>query len=368
MKILAVNAGSTSIKLDLYQVGPQDIHKIRSQQGESGQHQAEELLSALLPEANELHAVVHRVVHGGVNLVDSRFIDRETERHIEQLSRLAPLHNPVALQWIQACRRYTNLPQVAVFDTAYFANLPDIARNYAIPLNVATQYHIRRYGFHGIAHKAMWQHWSGLRPDLPHGGKLISIHLGGGCSITASSSGKPLDTSMGFSPTEGLVMATRCGDIDPGIILQLLREAQLTPAGIEQLLNEQSGLLGLSGKSADLRQLMDDPDPGCRLAVDSYCYRIRKYIGAYLAVLEGADGIVFGGGVGENMPRIRAQILGQLSWCGIQLDQKRNALAVGDDKTEQWQICTRDSSVDVRVLPVDESLLMVEEARRLLEA
>ena len=362
MKILAVNTGSTSSKLDLYQVDEQGVQQVRSKHDTSAQVDPQKLLSAVIPDHSEIDAVVHRVVHGGLDLVDSCIIDADTEARIEQLSRLAPLHNPVALYWIQACRQYTNKPQVAVFDTAFFANLPAVASNYALPYQTAIEHGIRRYGFHGIAHLAMWQRWSALRPDLPHGGKLISIQLGGGCSITATLRGSPLDTSMGFSPAEGLIMATRSGDIDPGIIIQLIREEKMTPDSIEQLINEQSGLLGLSGKSADMRKLVDNADPQCRLAMESYCYRVRKYIGAYQAILGGVDGIVFGGGVGENMPQIRSHILTQMSWCGIQIDHEKNAEVTGSEA----RISTDDSRVDVRVLPVDEAPIMVKEAYHVL--
>lgn len=362
MKILAVNTGSTSCKLDLYHVDQQASEHIRSHHDAAEQVSPEQALKAIVPDASEIDAVVHRVVHGGRELVASCVIDNDIERKIEQLSQLAPLHNPVALQWIQASRRYLDRPQVAVFDTAYFANLPDAASNYALPRQTADELGVRRYGFHGIAHQAMWQRWCSLRPDLPQGGKLISVQLGGGCSITANMSGSPLDTSMGFSPAEGLVMATRTGDIDAGIIIQLIRQQNMTADSVEQLINEQSGLLGLSGKSADMRDIIDDPQPQSRVAVEAYCYRVRKYIGAYLAVLGGADGIVFGGGVGEHIPQVRSRILSHMAWCDIRVDKDANIKATG----KEARIGTPDSAIDVRVIPVDEAAILVDEARALL--
>lgn len=307
-------------------------------------------------------AVVHRVVHGGSELVVSRVIDADTVSAIEALGSLAPLHNPVALRWIHACRRQLKAPQVAVFDTAFFSALPDVARRYAIPPERAEEFGVRRYGFHGIAHQAMWQRWCELRPDLSAGGKLISIQLGGGCSITAIRNGAPQDTSMGFSPAEGLVMATRCGDIDAGAIFHLIRNKEMTAEMVEQLINTQSGLLGLSGKSADMQDLIDSPAAGPRLAVDMYCYRLKKYISAYQAVLGGADGIVFGGGVGEHMPQVRARTLDNMQWCGIEIDAAANRRAQGDE----MQISATGSRVDIRVLPVDEAAILVSEACQVL--
>ncbi|MGD8570147.1 MAG: acetate/propionate family kinase [Gammaproteobacteria bacterium] len=362
MNILAVNTGSTSCKLDLYHVDRQAKYHVRSYHDSPQQISPEDAFKAIVSDTRELDAVVHRVVHGGRELVASCLIDNDIESKIEQLSQLAPLHNPIAVQWIRASRRYLNKPQVAVFDTAYFANLPGTASNYALPRQITDELGVRRYGFHGIAHQAMWQRWCSLRPDLTQGGRLISIQLGGGCSITANMSGSPLDTSMGFSPAEGLVMATRTGDIDPGVIIQLFRERNMTAESVERMINEQSGLLGLSGKSADMRDIIDDPQPQSRLAVEAYCYRVRKYIGAYLAVLEGADGIVFGGGVGEHMPEVRSHILSPMAWCGIHIDHETNANATG----KEARISVPDSTIDVRVIPVDEAAILIDEARAVL--
>lgn len=309
MRILVVNTGSTSIKLGVAEIENGTSNPIRAERYEKNDHDPDALLKQFLSGIESLDAVVYRVVHGGSDLVESCVIDEKTERAIEALSELAPLHNPLALCWIRACRRHSNAPQVAVFDTAFCAAMPAVAKAYAIPQTVAARFGIRRYGFHGIAHRAMWRRWCELRADLPAGGKLITVQLGGGCSITATRNGLPQDTSMGFSPTEGLIMATRCGDIDPSAIVHLMRDKAMSPGMLEQLINTQSGLFGLSGKSADMRDLIDEADTPAQLAVEMFCYRLRKYIGAYLMVLGGADGIVFGGGVGEHMPQVRDRVL-----------------------------------------------------------
>ena len=287
---------------------------------------------------------------------------------------LAPLHNPVSLRWICATREVlgADISQIAVFDTAFFTALPEIARTYAIPHELARKHALYRYGFHGLAHQAMWLGWCNrnLKPDTstldadqePDGReRIISIQLGSGCSITAIEKGVPRDTSMGFSPLEGLVMATRSGDIDPGLITYLQRQEGLTTEQLDQLLNEQSGLSGVSGRSGDMRQLLDSQDGQSRLAVDLYCYRARKYLGAYLAVLGGADAIIFGGGVGENVPAVREKILTGMQWCGIEVDSKRNR-----DSSGIARISSEGSGVEVWVIPVDEAAILAREAAKIL--
>jgi acetate kinase len=364
VKIFVVNTGSTSIKLDVLETEDGTRHPVHSARHQTNGHDVETLLKQFFCDAGHIDAAVHRVVHGGSDLVESRVIDEETERMIEALAALAPLHNPLALRWIRDCRRLLDVPQIAVFDTAFFAAMPVVAKSYAIPPAVAAQFGIHRYGFHGIAHRAMWLRWCELRPDLPDGGRLITVQLGGGCSITATRHGLPQDTSMGFSPAEGLVMATRCGDIDPGAIVHLLRNKSISPGLIEHLINEKSGLTGLSGRSADIRDLIAEPDARARLAVEMYCYRLRKYIGAYQVVLGGADGIVFGGGVGEHMPQVRERTLRDMQWCGIKIDADANRRGSGGEA----RISTNDSRVDVRVSTVDEAAILAGEACRVLKS
>jgi acetate kinase len=304
--------------------------------------------------------VAHRVVHGGAHLTSTRRIDAEVEAEIERLAPLAPLHNPVALAWIGVCREVlgTDVSQVAVFDTAFYAKLPEVAATYALPRELGAKHRLRRYGFHGLAHQALWLRWRELRPDLPDGGRVISFQLGAGCSVTAIAHGQPLDTSMGFSPLEGLVMATRSGDVDPGLVTHLQRVERLSASDAERLLNERSGLLGVSGVSGDMRKLVGSDDPRARLALQLYCYRARKYLGAYLMVLGGADAILFGGGVGEHAATVRAGILEGLDWAGIRLDAAANAANTG----REGRISDTGSRTEAWVIPVDEARLLAREA------
>lgn len=308
MHILTVNTGSYSVRLTAFTRHGDNLTMLVSvRHALAASSDPQSLLRGFVQTQGftAVDAVAHRVVHGGARFTDSCLLDREVEREIERLAPLAPLHNPAALRWIDATREVfgINVAQVAVFDTAFFAALPKVARTYAIPHELAEKHGLRRYGFHGLAHQAMWRRWCELRPGIHGGGRVITLQLGSGCSITATDQGMPRDTSMGFSPLEGLMMATRSGDVDVGLITFLQRQESLTPDQTERLLNEHSGLLGVSGISADMRLLLESQDERARLAVDLYCYRARKYLGAYLAVLGGADAIVFGGGAGENSGR-----------------------------------------------------------------
>lgn len=362
MSILTVNTGSFSVRLNLFL--PDDEQHLNIVGGEHygpGAGEPGQLLRQFLRRpAPPVKIVAHRVVHGGSRLTASRLLDLEVEREIGRLIPLAPLHNPNALKWIEAAHTVlgAGIPQVAVFDTAFYANLPEVARTYAIPRELSLKHELRRYGFHGLAHEAMVRRWQQLRPEAADRGRMISLQLGAGCSVTAVDRGTPVDTSMGFSPLEGLMMATRSGDIDPGLVTFLQRREGLTPEQTDRLLNERSGLLGVSGVSADMRELLESGDPRARLAVDLYCYRARKYLGAYLAVLDGADAILFGGGVGENAPLVRAQILENMGWAGVALESAENLAAAGVER----RISRADSPVEVWVIPVDEAAILAREA------
>src|SRR3954451_2243960 len=308
MMILTVNAGSSSVRLAVFTHDGSISTEVASERFDLSSPSPDDPQAVLLGfmEGHGLDTfgvAAHRVVHGGRNLTESRIIDDQVEQEIDRLAPLAPLHNPVSLRWIRATRKTlgAGVPQVAVFDTAFFKALPKTARTYAIPLELAEEHGLWRYGFHGLAHQAMWLRWRKAKPHASQEARIISLQLGSGCSITATANGEPQDTSMGFSPMEGLVMATRSGDIDAGLITFLQRKKTLTPGQLDALLNERSGLLGVSGISPDIRQLLSSADARACLAVDLYCYRARKYLGAYLAVLNGADAIIFGGGVGENI-------------------------------------------------------------------
>jgi len=308
-------------------------------------------------------AVVHRVVHCGTQFDTPQTIDPAVEAEIERLSLLAPLHNLRVLKWIRECRDIygMNIKQIAVFDTSFYTHLPKVAAIYALPQKLSALHGLRRYGFHGIAHQALWQRWSIHHPENAKQGKIISLQLGSGCSITATTGGVPRDTSMGFSPLEGLVMSTRAGDLDPGVLLHLIRESGMSVEELNILLNQESGLYGLAG-SSDMRVLLASTDPAARVAIDLYCYRARKYIGAYLAVLGGVDAILFGGGVGENAVTIRESILTGLEWAGIKLDTSENKL------TKEGERCinSSESKVEIWVIPVDESLILAESAVKML--
>jgi acetate kinase len=296
VNILTLNTGSSSVRMVAF--GPGAGGTLTRQA--SGHYVLDrDRPDAMLRRFLDEHALggmdvaAHRVVHGGARLQGPCVIDAAVEAEIERLIPLAPLHNPPALAWIRAARAVlgAGVPQVAVFDTAFYAALPEAARAYAIPRALAAKHGLRRYGFHGLAHEAMWRRWRELRPEVPDGGRVISLQLGAGCSMTTIRDGRPLDTSMGFSPTEGLMMATRSGDVDPGLITYLQQHEGLTSAATEALLNRESGLLGVAGE-ADMRALLAREDADAKLALEMYCRRARKYLGAYLALLGGADAIL----------------------------------------------------------------------------
>ena len=316
---------------------------------------------------SDVRAVAHRIVHGGIRFSASFALDDPSERALAALSELAPLHLPVALDWVTLCRSTFghSVPQIAVFDTAFFASLPAVAQRYAIPLDFQKTHGVRRFGFHGLAHDSMLGRIQDLRPDLDRGGRIISLQLGAGCSVAAIDRGNPLDTSMGFSPLEGLVMSTRSGDVDAGLVMFLERTAGFTAERLDRVLNMESGLLGLSGISGDMRDLLTSESPDARAAIDLYCYRIRKYIGAYIAVLGGIDVIVFGGGVGEHSPEVRERVLSGMEWCGIRLDLDRNNAARGNGETEA-RISSSPGSVEVWVVAVDEGAVLAREAAAVL--
>lgn len=367
MIILTVNTGSSSVRLAAFACEGNRLTELVNVRHDLAADEPQ----AVVREFAQMHGLagvdvsVHRVVHGGANLATPRLLDQEVEQEINRLAPLAPLHNPASLQWIRATREAlgANVTQVAVFDTAFFKDLPELARTYAIPHALAKKHGLGRYGFHGLAHQAMWLKWRELQPNIPHGGRVISMQLGAGCSITAIDNGTPRDTSMGFSPLEGLMMATRSGDIDPGLVTFLQRQENLRPEQVDQLLNENSGLLGVSGASADMRQLLGSRDEHARLAVDLYCYRVRKYLGAYLAVLGGAEAIVFGGGVGENLPAVREKILAGMAWCGIEIDSKRNHGPCG-----ALRVSSQESRIEVWTIPVDEATILAQEALTVIAA
>ena len=356
MHAIVVNTGSSSVRLSSWKVDDGAKTLLRQLRLERGDIVAADAFRRLGAESPTL--VAHRVVHGGDRLVGPVTIDGAVEAEIERLTPLAPLHNPAAMRGIKASREYygNDVTQVAVFDTAFFARLPQIARTYALPMELCERFGLRRYGFHGLAHQAMARAFCAARPDLPSGGRLITLQLGGGCSAAAIQNGVPLDTSMGFSPLEGLVMATRSGDVDPGLLLYLQNASGMRPTDLEYVLSRRSGLAGMAGHGGDLRAIMGDGSEAAQLGVGVFCHRARKYVGAFLAVLGGADGIIFGGGVGEHQPEIRARILAGMQWAGIDIDDAANQAVKG------WSGRISRGAVDVRVVVVDEGAVILEEA------
>ena len=373
MLIATINSGSTSVKLGAFEAVTADANAAgalreiarEKHSGVSLEPQAV-LKNFLTSHALEgVEVVAHRVVHGGAQFSHPVEIDDSVLATIDTLSELAPLHNPPALKWIEGARavcKGSHTRHVAAFDTAFFADMPRLAKEYALPASLGVEHNVRRYGFHGLAHEAMWRRWSELRPGSAASGRVISLQLGGGCSAAAIMGGRPLDTSMGFSPLEGLVMATRTGDVDPAVVAYLAQKLQCSGSDIIERFNRESGLLGVSGLSKDINDLIGSDSPDARFAVELYCYRVRKYIGAYLAVLSGCDAILFGGGVGEHIPQVRQAILEGFAWTGIEIDSARNERATGSEAN----ISSAQSKISVHVIPVDEERVLARAALSLM--
>jgi acetate kinase len=314
----------------------------------------------------DIHAVGHRVVHGGEMFAESTVITDDVLKGIEDCIDLAPLHNPNNIKGIQAARQMfgPKLPQAAVFDTSFHHSIPEYAFLYAVPYHLYRRHHIRRYGFHGTSHRYVAYQYRVLRGITKEQTQIITLHLGNGCSAAAIRGGCSVDTSMGMTPLEGLVMGTRSGDIDPAIVSLIAAKEGLSTHEVDALLNTQSGLLGISGLTNDMRVLLDElskqDDRRVRVAIEVFCYRARKYIGAFLAGMGGADAIVFTGGIGENSPEIRARICAGLEWAGLRLDDQKNSQVAG----VQGQISTADSRLGAYVIPTDEELLIARDTVR----
>lgn len=383
MKILVLNCGSSSAKYQLYDMpagtvlAKGQVERIGRPEArcsqKCGDREIEQTCQAgnhdeafgvivrmlldpakgAIKSVKEIEACGHRVVHGGEAVSGAVRIDDKLESLIESFSDLAPLHNPPNLTGIRAARKALgDIPQVASFDTAFHQTIPETAYRYALPHELYEKYRIRRYGFHGTSHRYVTQRAAAMLGLPLEKLRAITCHLGNGCSITAVNAGKSVDTSMGLTPLEGLVMGTRPGDIDPGIIFYLTRKGY-APDQVDKLLNTQSGLLGLSGASNDMRDLEDKAiagDARAKLALEVFAYRIRKYIGAYLAVLNGADAIVFTGGIGENRVRMRHRVLEHMDALGVVLDDGKNSAV----RAQEAEIQAAESRVKVLVIPTNE--------------
>jgi len=397
MRVFVVNCGSSSIKYQLFdmageavlakglleRVGQADaaLHHAAGEHTDRRRVEApdhgrglEIILAALvdppgavLSRIDEIDGVGHRVVHGGEQIRRSVLIDDEVLGVIERNAELAPLHNPPNLAGIRAARAaLPATPHVAVFDTAFLSTLPPHAFRYALPAQWYSRYHVRRYGFHGTSHRYVTLRTAELLGKDPDRVNLITVHLGNGCSMTAVAGGKAVDHSMGLTPLEGLVMGTRCGDVDPAVILHMARHAGLSLDEIDRALNQQSGLLGVSGVSNDMRDCLaaaEKGNPDAALAVKLFVYRIVKYIGAYYAILPSVDAVVLTGGIGENAVGVRWEICRHLARLGAVGDPDRN------DKARAGlagPITAEAASLPVWVVPTDEELMIARDTRTLV--
>lgn len=398
MKILVLNSGSSSIKFQLFlmdknesiasglveKIGEKEGYAVLKANGEkyerrqpiANHQQGLEIVSELMKEAGVLHdlseldGIGHRVVHGGETFKDAALVDTTVTKEIEDLIGLAPLHNPANLDGILTAIKSTEgkVPNVVVFDTVFHQSMPEYAYRYAIPLETAKKYGVRKYGFHGTSHKYITQRAAEFIGKPLNEFNAITLHLGNGASMAAIKGGKSIDTTMGLSPLEGLVMGTRSGDIDPAVLFYLVRQGELK-ADINELdtfLNKKSGLLGIYG-SNDMRDVENnmDKDANAKLAFDMFCYRIKKHLGAYYAVLGGnVDAIIFTGGIGENSNLVRAAVTDGLDLLGIAIDAKEN-----DDFSKRGterSISKPGMRVDTLIIPTNEELEIALETKRLI--
>jgi len=361
MHILAINVGSSSVRIAAFSGANDELARAWEFHEADATQDPERVLSRALAahDAPRFDAVVHRLVHGGDIVTAPGIVDAALRQALQTVVPLAPLHNGACLAWIEASARLLggDPVQIVVPDTAFFRNLPERVRRYALPTSLCDELGIHRFGFHGLAHQSMLETWQGMRGHRDKA-RLITLQLGSGCSIAATMGSTAIDTSMGFSPLEGLVMATRPGDVDPGVLLHVMRRKGWNADTIESVLNHDSGLKGISGFSGDMRTLLASTEPQARLAVDLYCYRARKYVGAYLAALGGADAILFGGGVGENCPEIRERILSGMEWCGIAIDSAANASTAALPR----KVSTSVSATEIWIAPPDEARVMARAA------
>lgn len=397
MKILVLNCGSSSIKYALYNMDDRSVMtsggaervgldgafvKVKLANGEKKQimHDIPEhtegvkfifsLLTdpeiGVIKDLNEIDAVGHRMVHGGEKFNKSVILNDEVLKVFEECSELAPLHNPANLKGVKAVSELMpGLPQVGVFDTAFHQTMPKKAYMYAIPYDLYKEYGVRRYGFHGTSHRYVSKRVCDFLGVKPEEKKIITCHIGNGGSVSAVDGGKCVDTSMGLTPLEGVMMGTRSGDIDGGAVSFIQKKLGLDADGISDLLNKKSGVLGITGISSDMREIdaaADNGDEKARLALDMYFYRIKKYVGAYAAAMGGVDIIVFTAGVGENQANMREEVCRNMEWMGVKFDAEKNNTIRGVEAV----ISTPDSKVTVVVVPTDEELMIASDTMELL--
>lgn len=398
MLVFVINCGSSSLKYQLFRMpfekpicsglveriglaGGKMVHRISSgarEEIKETNHSLPDHGTALLevtrqltnPEvgliksAGEIDAVGHRVVHGGETFAATTRITDEVKSKIRDLISLAPLHNPANLSGIEVAERlFPGAVQVAVFDTAFHQTMPEVAFRYAIPRTFYTHEKIRAYGFHGTSHKYVTEQATSLlkKPDA----KLVSIHLGNGCSMAAVRAGKSMDTSMGFGPVGGLIMGTRSGDIDTAVIFHLIDQLNYSPSAVNDLLNKKSGMLGLTGHSdmRDIHQAMNEGEREAEMAFHMYAYRIKKYIGAYAAILNGLDALVFTAGVGEHDEQMRETVCSEMEFLGVYLDKEKNNSGAGGPR----DISKANSTVKIFVIPTNEELEIARQCYALVK-
>ncbi|MBU0518165.1 acetate kinase [bacterium] len=397
MKILILNCGSSSIKYQFIETDTRivlakgsverigmraailnhqrhDGDKVKIT-GEVVDHQVgvEYILAILMSknhgviqDKSEIEAVGHRVVHGGEKFTGSVMIDDDVMEGLNECIDLAPLHNPPNIKGIKATQQLLpEVPMVGVFDTAFHHTLPDYAYLYGLPYVLYKRYGIRRYGFHGSSHLYVSQRAAILLDKPISRLNIVTCHLGNGCSMAAVKSGQSLDTTMGFTPVEGLLMGTRCGDVDPAAIMHIMSREELDKGETNAMMNKHSGLYGISGVSSDMREIIDEMKGGndrARVAFEVFCYRIQKYIGAYAAVMGGLDAIVFTGGIGENAPLVREKVLSDMAFLGVKLDTGLNAWKSDVERAIQAE----DSKVAVIVIPTNEELVIALDTERVV--
>ena len=396
MKVLVLNCGSSSLKYQLIDMENEEVlckglvERIgidgsilkHEKEGLDGKHVVEQpmkdhkdaighVLSAVVDptvgavkEMKEIDAVGHRIVHGGEKFASSAVLTDEVIVAIKDCSDLAPLHNPANLMGVEACKAILpDVPMVGVFDTAFHQTMPEKSFMYGLPHELYKKHGVRRYGFHGTSHLYVSQKAAEMLGKKPEDLKIITCHLGNGASITAVDGGKSVDTSMGLTPLEGLIMGTRCGDIDPAIIPFVMKKEGLDPDGVDKLMNKESGVYGMTGISSEFRDIEDAAAEGNQLAInalDAYAQRVKKYIGAYAAEMNGVDAIVFTAGLGENGIGMREMICADMDFMGIKLDPEKNDVR-GKDRI----ISSDDSRVKVLLIPTNEELMIARDTLRL---
>lgn len=395
MKVLVLNCGSSSIK---YQLLDMESEKVITKglveriglsgsrmkyQVEDAQYLVEQDIAGhsagialvldilcngphkVIDSLNEIDVVGHRVTHGGELFKDTVKVDSEVIEGIKKCITIAPLHNPANLAGIETCMKLIpKTPQIAVFDTAFHQQMPEKAYMYGLPYDLYKKYGIRRYGFHGTSHRYVMERTAELMGKKPEELKLVICHLGNGASVTAVKNGHSVDTSMGFTPLDGLIMGTRSGEIDPALVGFIMEHEDMTVKQVMRYLNNQSGVLGLSGISSDFRDIEDaaiNGDERAEMTIDTFAYQVEKFIGSYIMVMDGVDAIVFTAGLGENSPYVRKKICADLSHLGTKLDEQRNEYG---DKPRK--ISTDDSKVAVYIVPTDEELMIARECKRML--